>query len=113
MYREKTDTRFVIEYCLRAVAVVYVPIDDEHPLDSLIECRLCCEGDVIEKAKTHGRLAQGMVPWWPHQAKRSSIFPAQHSCGRITYRPNGKPRHVKRLRSHYRIRVGTTAPRFC
>jgi hypothetical protein len=47
-----------VEDVLRAVAVVHVPVDDEHALDAVLRLRGACgDGDVVEQAEAHGRSA--------------------------------------------------------
>ena len=50
------------EDVLRAVAVVDVPIDDQHPLEAVAGAQVGgTDGDVVEEAEAHGAIALGVV----------------------------------------------------
>ena len=52
MQRDKEDARVCVELLLRAVAMVHVPVDDEHALHALREKRPRRNRDVVEVAET-------------------------------------------------------------
>ena len=55
---------------LAAVAVVDVNVDQRHAVQAVgIECMANADGNVVEKAETHGCRIFGMVSWGAHATK--------------------------------------------
>src|SRR5947209_20465391 len=49
--------------------MVHIIVDNHDPLKSIVVERvLCGDCDIIEEAKAHCLVRQGMMTWWTHQA---------------------------------------------
>ena len=60
VHRDEPDARVVLDQRLRAVAVMHVPVDDQHAIELLHPARVVRrDGDVAEQAESHRRVAQG------------------------------------------------------
>ena len=67
---EKEHTAITIKDVLRAIAMVYVPIHDQHLLCTVLLLRMTrADGDVVKEAKSHALRWSGVMPWWAHGAK--------------------------------------------
>jgi hypothetical protein len=56
------NVRFLFYQRLGAVSVMYVPIDDQHALDTMLDpCIVSTERDVAEEAESHRAGAQGVM----------------------------------------------------
>ena len=76
------------EDLLRPVAVVHVPVEDQHPLRAALGDRVRGgHRDVVEQAEAHRPVALGVVPGRPKAAERSSRVAGEQALGR----PRGAP----------------------
>jgi hypothetical protein len=57
---------------LRAVAVVHVPVDDQYPLALVDQCR-GRDGDVVQQAKAHRPVRQGVVSGGTHRDEANTV----------------------------------------
>jgi len=70
MRTEVEDRGIFVKDLLRSVAVVHIPIDDEHFLYSFDTLQIPCGNrDIVEKTKPHSPVDPGMVAGWPDRAK--------------------------------------------
>ena len=94
--REEADVLVGIEHVLRAVAVVHVPVDDQHAVEPVLRRRHAGrDRDVVEQAKAHGaeRAAHDVrAAGTRHKAWRSS--PPQHAIDGIAGGAGGQQGHV-------------------
>ena len=66
MGRDVQHVGIVPEDRLRAVAVMHVPVHDEHPL-APSRARRGRHGDVVQQAEAHGAFRQRVVTWWANR----------------------------------------------
>ena len=62
----------VIEDVLGAVAVVNVPVEDQH-FFALVDSMLRCNGHVVEEAEARDGVGVSVVAWWAHYAVTSFV----------------------------------------
>jgi hypothetical protein len=75
---------------LGAVSVMDIEIDDEHsPVADLLGISRA-DSDVIEYAKTHGRVSLGMVAGRSHRAERTFYLSAFTVVDRFNHSASGK-----------------------
>ena len=80
--------RLAGEAVLDAVAVVHVPVDDQHPFITEVPARPAgADGDVVEQAKAHGLVALGMVARGADQVEPVVDLTAVESPDAIDHRP--------------------------
>src|SRR5207253_45821 len=67
VHRKIEKRSILIKDALRAVTVMYVPIDDGDSLDLFISllCVACGHGDIIEKTKAHRSIGCRVMARWP------------------------------------------------
>ena len=67
MGAEKYDGWIVLETVLCTIAVMHIPINDEHPLQSILFLNIAC-GDrhIIKKTEAHRPACLGMMSGRPH-----------------------------------------------
>lgn len=71
---------------LRAVAVVYIPIDNEDPPKAVPGPRVMgCQRDIPEQAEAHPPSAQCMVPGRTNGAKRAGCPPVQRHVDSVQH----------------------------
>src|SRR5262245_14808225 len=110
---QEENTRVVVEDVLRAVAVVDVPVDDEHPLNPVYFLGVAgSQGDVVEEAEAHRVRRRGMMPGWADEAERDWIRPGKNRTGRGTTRPGGREADPIRRRADDGVGVQVAAPGF-
>ena len=112
MHRDEAHRRIPLDDRLGPVAVVHVPIHDEHlaPPEVLRVAR--GERDVIEEAKPHGPIRQGVVAGRPRHAEGRPSVPHDpalhgregHTGGSECRLPAAGPEHGVRIQ-------GAAAPR--
>src|SRR4051812_6605492 len=72
VHRHEMDVALALDERLRAVAMVDVPIHDQHALDAMPLTRVVrADPDVAEETEPHRAIAERMVARWAHGAKRS------------------------------------------
>ena len=89
-----------------AVAVVHVKINNRHTLQAVpLQRVLGSDGDIVEKAESHGFVAAGMVTWRTHGAK--SVFHlACNDCIGRGHGGSGTPqRRIPGVAVHGGVRV--------
>ena len=70
MCAEKKSGTVFVENILRSVAMMDIPIGDEHAFDPIETLGIACRNrDVIEEAEAHTAGGAGMVSGGPNQAK--------------------------------------------
>ncbi len=70
MCAEEQDLAVLIENILRAVAVMDIPIDDEHAFGRMFVARISSgDGHVIEQTKAHAYCSAGVVAWRANDAE--------------------------------------------
>ena len=75
---------------LRAVAMMHVPIDDQHPLEPQGLCGNCRgHGHVVEQAEAHGRVCQCVMSWRADQAQGIAGF-SRHDASHGVYGGAGR-----------------------
>ena len=91
----------------RAVALVYVKINNRYPLQ-LVKVQRPHGGqrDVVVEAEAHGFTAFGMVPGWPGAHKRVGELAAEHHIDRFNAGASGKSGGSQGVRHHGGIGVG-------
>ena len=105
MHRHKSNGRIVLDECLRAVAVVNVPIDDQHAIDPLALAGVVrADGDVAEDAEAHAAVAKRMVTRRPDGAGRSRLGLGSQ-VARVEYGTNGCARGIAGSLADKRVRI--------
>src|SRR5215831_3401030 len=67
---EKEDGRIVLETVLCGVAVMHIPVDDRHALQTVLFLNIAsCNRYVIKKAEPHRPVCLGMVTGRPYRTK--------------------------------------------
>ena len=108
---EKADLRVSPEGGLRAVAVMHVPIDDEHVVEPQLAGRGSGpDGDVVEQAKAHCRVFECVVSGRTHQAQGALVFARYHSGDGVGHGSGCTQGHVVRSRVDGRILFDVAAP---
>jgi hypothetical protein len=72
-----------LEDLLGAVAVVYVPVEDQDALGAGGKRVSGRDGDVVEQAEAHRPVALGVVPGWTKPAEGRVRFPCKQPVGRV------------------------------
>ena len=102
---------------LRAVAVMHVEVHDRHPLQAvLIERMVGCDGNVIEKAETHGTVFFSVMTRRAHPTEGLAglvLHHQVHGHHRRPRRPQGRVQRVRRhggviVHPHHTLRRGST-----
>ncbi len=75
---EECRPRFIQENRLCAVAMMGIKINDQHPLNPMLERMPGRDGYVIQQAKTHGSPRFSMVPGWTDDCKSTCSLFIQH-----------------------------------
>ena len=101
VHRHEMNVRLVLDERLRSVAVVHVPIDDEHALGAVAPPRVVrAERDVAEETEAHRRVAQRVMARRPHGAEASPRSVAEREVDRRRApRPPPRWRRPTSLRS--------------
>ena len=97
MDRKKADLAVVPEHVLRAVAVMHVPIDDQHAVRARARrCGPRGDGHVVEQAKAHRILRAGVMARRADQAQRRLVLARRRRADRIAGRSGRQRGHVER-----------------
>ena len=97
VHREVEHARVVREGVLDPVAVVYVPVHDEHPLAAEGGPRVACgDGDRVEDTKAHHLVHLGVVPRRAHHRHAVAHRAAHHPVRQLEHRASGTPCRVQR-----------------
>ncbi len=76
---EIEDGTVLVEDLLGAVAVVHVPVDDQHLADAVLPLRISGgDAGVVENAKAHAAFGRGMMSRRTHQAEGIVRLAAEH-----------------------------------
>src|SRR4051794_19430370 len=102
MERHVQNVGVLPEHFLGAVAMVYVPIDNQDALDSLSARMGGGDRDVVQQAKAHRLIGTGMMPRWPEQshaaferAREQPIDECDRSAGRASGRVDRATRNIR------------------
>ena len=96
---EEQDRTIVPEDFLGAVAVMHIPIDDQHALDPVIPPRVPrANRDVVEHAEAHSAIRGRVMSRRAHGAKRALCFSAHDCVNRRHHRTRRGQRGAKRSR---------------
>lgn len=77
MRAEEEDAGILIEDILRAVAMVYVPVNDQYAVDAVDLARMASgEGHVVEDAEAHAARGRGVVAGGRTAAKALDTWPS-------------------------------------
>ncbi len=88
VHAAEEHTRVVLERMLRAVAVMNVEIEDQHPLDAVaIQQPPGRQRDVVEQAKPHRQVPLRVMPGRAHHAKSVLQYTPRDAIGRIEHAP--------------------------
>ena len=94
---DEQDVRVVPEQVLGAVAVVHVPVDDEHPLTAVGE-RSGGDRDVVEQAEALTPCRHRVVTGWAHDDERGVGVAVGERLDRVQATPRGARRRRERSR---------------
>ena len=90
MNGEEPDAAIGVEDVLRAVAVMYVPVDDHYAIElMLVAGRGSRDRNVAEEAKTHRMFTHRVMARRPHEAERCFRFALEHAIDGVARRPGG------------------------
>ena len=107
----KRMRRIVLDERLRAVAVVHVPVDDQHALDAFALARVVrADGDVAEEAESHPAVSERVVTGRSDGAERARAYrrPPVHG---VEHAANGGACGVARSFADERVRVEAATAR--
>ena len=108
--RKKSHAAVGVKHVLRAVAVVHVPIDDQHAVElMLVAGHAGRDRDVVEQAKAHRPFGERMMAGRPHEAQRGFRFAREHAIDRVARRAGRQLGHVERSGANDRIRIEVAA----
>ncbi len=106
MKREVACGRVVPEDVLRAVAVMDVPVHDEHAAREADGPEPPCRDDhVVEQAEPGGSFAAGVMPGWPGEGERGPRVPARDELRRRHRAPGRRRGGQERRPGHGSIGV--------
>lgn len=112
MRRKERDLAVVVKRVLRPVAVVHVPIDDQHPIESVSGASMSRrDGDVVEQAEAHWGTWQGVMPRRTGQHDGSRVLSVQHCIDGGARRAGSDAGDLGRCRAEDRIDFDPAAPR--
>jgi hypothetical protein len=98
----------MFDQCLRAVAVVHVPIHDEHALDTATLFRVMSgNSHVAEQAEPHRAIAQGVMSRRSHGAERTRLVIDGH-VHRVQDATHGGASSIPRTFAQHRVHFGRT-----
>ena len=90
VHRDEVDVGLILHERLGAVAVVHIPIDDQHPVEAVLLPRVVRRaGDASENAETHRAVAQRVMTRRAHRAEAPVI---RSGCGEIDSHEDGARR---------------------
>src|SRR5713101_4667694 len=70
VHRYKVDVALLLHERLRSVAVMYVPIDDQHALQGMPRASVVRrDGNVAKETKPHRAVPQRVMPRWSNRAE--------------------------------------------
>ena len=93
-----------VENVLRAVAVVDVPIGDQHAANAVLALRIARrDGDAVEEAKSHAARRRGVMARRPHDAESVSNALVEDRVHRVQDAAGGTQRSIQRARSDDRV----------
>ena len=74
VHRDEMDVGLILHERLGAIAVMDVPIGDQNAREPvLLSCVVGREGDISEKAESHGAVANRVMPRRPHRGKAAWV----------------------------------------
>ncbi len=111
MRAEKEDGGIVFETMLRAIAVMHVPIDNQHTGEAMLLLGIACGNrDIIQQTKPHRAIGFGMMSRRPHCAENMINLLRHHRIDR-GQRPSGcQIGSGQRTGRHGRIGIERHAP---
>ena len=93
-----------------AVAVVHVPVEDEHALYAELAPRqLGRDGDVVEQAEAHRTVGFGVVPRRAQRRKTHPSLPGEQCAHQLTGASCGVQRGAVGILADDRVGIGSTA----
>ena len=99
-----------VEDLLRAVAVVDVGIEDQHPAAAVVGHRRGRRrGGAVEQAEPHGARRLGVVAGRPGKADRAGRLAGEHGAHRLQRRLRREPRRIDAVRADAGVRVQNRA----
>ncbi len=105
------NRRFLLDQRLRAVAVMNVPIHDQHALHAASPERVVrADRHVAEEAESHPISLQRVMARRPHGAERARATVDRH-VDRVEDTTNRRSRGVARALAHHRIGIEQAASR--
>ena len=75
MRRDVEHARVIPEDLLRPIAVMDIPVDDEHALVAFDELS-CGDGNVVEETKAHSAVVESVVTRWPRDDEADPLTSA-------------------------------------
>ena len=109
---KEADLRIFPEGGLRPIAVMNVPVDDQHAVEpQLGDRRPGRHRHVVQQTKPHGAVGQGMVARRADQAKRLAVLAADDALGGVANARHRLLRHVIRRRADDRVAFDVAAAR--
>jgi hypothetical protein len=80
-----------IEHLLRAIAVVHIPVDNEHAFHPMFLLHIPRRnGYLIEQTKAHGALGEGVMPRWADGSKGVPCPSCHHRIHGCQHSPDGR-----------------------
>ena len=99
MDREESNLGVIVKRVLSTITMVNVKIDDHQSVKLFGRQSVAsCDGDIIEKTKTHRARLDGMVSRGARHAKRGFVLSGDHLRGCLDGSPRCKTGNVERLR---------------
>ncbi len=115
MHGDEANVALLLDERLRPVAVVNVPVDDQHSLGAVPLTRVvCADGHVPEEAETHRASADRVVTW---RANRAEASPgptpvAEREVDAVEHRTGGRGRRIPGSFAHDGVRIEPAAAGF-
>lgn len=104
------NARFIFNKRLRAVAMMHIPINDQHPLTRMILERVVGGNrHISEKTKPHRPIPQRMMPRRSHGGEAALRAPVEGHIHTIEHASRTRRRRIPRSLADDRVRIEPTA----
>jgi len=110
VHGQEADIGIVLHQCLRSVAVVHVPIGDQHARGVVVLPRIVrADRDVTKQTESHGAVTHGVMAWRTDRAKAARVLVTHSQIDRVEYASRRRGRRVPRPFARDRIVIESAA----
>ena len=98
MNAKKKHSRVRIKNVLSAIAMMYIPVNDEHPFQAMTGPGVRrCQGDIVEQTEAHAPRRRGVMTRRPDQAQGGPVILLEHGINRMYTGAGSRQCHLKRF----------------